>query len=327
MNNTQNSANEAKIVALAGGVGGAKLALGLYLHLQAQGQAEKLTIIGNVGDDLELFGVRICPDLDTVMYTLAGVVNKQNGWGVEGDTQTTLNMLKRYGEDTWFSLGDYDFATHLIRTKMLHEGHTLTQTTAHLARGLGLECALLPVCNEDVRTFVQTQEMGEIPFQEYFVKRRAQDTVTGLRFAGIQQANITPEVKKAIEEASLIIFGPSNPYLSLQPILQVPGMRDCLKAAKAPKVAVSPIVGGKALKGPAAAIMQSFGGELESSALGVAKLYADLISGFVLDKIDVEQAVSVAALGLKPLITQTIMSNEQDKKVLAAQILQEFLPE
>ncbi len=316
-----------KIVALAGGVGGAKMALGLYLHLKEQGQADKLSIIGNTGDDLELFGVRICPDLDTVMYTLAGIVNPLQGWGVEGDTQTTLNMLKKYGEDAWFLLGDHDFATHLIRTQMLREGQTLTETTARLVRGLGLECALLPMCNEDVRTYVNTQEAGELPFQEYFVRRRAQDTVTGLRFAGIQRASLTPEVKQAIAEADLIIFGPSNPYLSLQPILQVPGMRECLKAAKAPVVAVSPIVGGKALKGPAAAIMHSFGGEVEASALGAAKIYAGIINGFVLDELDAEQAGAVEALGLKTLVTQTVMKNEQDKKQLAAQIIQEFLPQ
>jgi len=322
----QNLPEFKKIVALAGGVGGAKLALGLYLELKSQGRATDLTIIGNTGDDLELFGVRICPDLDTVMYTLSDLVNPAHGWGVAGDSFTTLEMLKRYGEDGWFLLGDGDFATHLIRTQMLKEGYSLTAATARLARGLGLECSLLPMANEDVRTKVQTLEAGKLPFQEYFVRRRASDTVVGLGFEGVEKAKVSAEVQVAVEAASLIVICPSNPYLSVQPILAVPGMSDLLKNSPAQIIAVSPIVGGVALKGPAASIMQSLGGEKEASALGVAKYYAGFAQGFVLDELDAEQATAIQNLGFKTLVTQTVMKTEADKQRLATHILEEFLP-
>ncbi len=316
------------VVALAGGVGGAKLALGLY-HLTEGGASQPpligdLSIFGNTGDDLEMFGVRICPDLDTLLYTLSGIVNPATGWGIDGDTTATLEMLKRYGENAWFWLGDQDFATHLLRTQLLRSGQTLTEVTAHLRAGLGLSCQLLPMCNEDVRTLVQTDEAGEISFQEYFVHRRAQDTVKGLRFAGAEAANVTPEVIKALAFTDLIVLCPSNPYLSIWPILAVPGMREVLSGADVPIVVVSPIVGGMALKGPAAAIMQTFGGEKEASALGVAKLYAGWASGFVLDSQDAAQSAEIEALGFKTLITNTVMRTLEDKTRLAAEILEYF---
>jgi LPPG:FO 2-phospho-L-lactate transferase len=261
------------------------------------------------------------------MYTLSGLVNPAHGWGLANDSFTALEMLKRYGEDGWFLLGDGDFATHLLRTKMLKEGYSLTAVTARLAKGLGLECSLLPMANEDVRTKVRTVEAGELPFQEYFVRRRASDTVIGLGFEGVEKASVSPEVRVAIEEASLIIICPSNPYLSVQPILAVPGMSELLKTSPAPIVAVSPIVGGAALKGPAAAIMQSMGGEKEASALGVAKYYAGFAQGFVLDEVDTEQANAIEKMGFKTLVTQTVMKTEADKQRLAAQILEEFLPQ
>jgi LPPG:FO 2-phospho-L-lactate transferase len=318
-----------KIVALAGGVGGAKLALGLYRALQqglvtGKTNIESLTIIGNTGDDLELFGVRICPDLDTVLYTLAGLANPATGWGIEGDTFATFDMLKRYGEDTWFWLGDRDFATHLIRTQMLRDGKRLTEATARLAQGLGLNCQLLPMCDADVRTLVQTKEAGELAFQEYFVRRHATDTVTGLRFAGAEAARLNAEVSGAIAAADLIVVCPSNPYLSIWPILAVPGMKEALSATGVPIIVVSPIVGGKALKGPAAAIMHTLGGEQAASALGVARIYAGWADGFVLDSSDAAQKSKIEALGFKTLLTNTIMNNVEDKTRLASEIVAYF---
>ena len=316
-----------KILALAGGVGGAKLALGFYQHLMLENKKiASLTIIGNTGDDLELFGLRICPDLDTLLYTLTGLANPVTGWGIAGDTTNTLEMLKRYGEDSWFWLGDRDFATHLSRTQMLRAGKSLTQATAHLAAGLGLlgDCQLLPMCDEDVRTIVQTKDAGDLPFQEYFVRRRASDSVTGLRFVGAEQASLTPEVGNVIAAADLIILCPSNPYLSIWPILAVPQMKEKLAAASAPIIVVSPIVGGVALKGPAAAIMQTMGDEETPSAAAVGRIYAGWAQGFVLDKQDEEQAEEIAALGYKVLTTDTIMHSTEDKARLAAEILAFF---
>jgi LPPG:FO 2-phospho-L-lactate transferase len=317
------------VLALAGGVGGAKLALGLYTLTQSASSSNQtliknLNIIGNTGDDLELFGVHICPDLDTLLYTLAGLANPKTGWGIEGDTFNTFEMLKRYGQDTWFWLGDRDFATHLLRTQQLRDGIRLTEVIDNLAKGLGVTCRLLPMCDEDVRTLVQTQEAGELAFQEYFVRRQAKDTVTGLRFSGVEQAQITPEVETAIAEADLIILCPSNPYLSIWPILNVPHLKERLKARGVPIVVVSPIVGGIALKGPAAQIMQTFGGEKAASAPGVARIYAKWATAFVLDQQDEAQAAEIRALGFKTLVTDTIMKTTADKTRLAAEILQYF---
>lgn len=309
------------IVALAGGVGGAKLCLGLYRLLQ--GQTRDLAIIGNTGDDLEMFGLRICPDLDTVLYTLAGIANPATGWGVVGDTSSTLEMLKRYGEDTWFWLGDRDFATHLRRTELLRKNSTLTEATAALATALGVECRLLPMSDQDVRTIVHTEEAGELSFQEYFVRRRSQDTVVGLHFAGIEQAKPTPQITEALSSAKLIVICPSNPYLSIDPILAVPGMRELVQKARsggAKVVAVSPIVGGKAIKGPAAAIMRSL--KADVSPFGVAKIYQDLADVFVFDTVDVDKEKAIAALGLQTLVTNTIMNSEEDKIALAKAIIE-----
>jgi LPPG:FO 2-phospho-L-lactate transferase len=309
-----------RIVALTGGVGGSKLALGFYLWLKAQGRASDLTVIGNTGDDLELFGVRICPDLDTLMYTLAGVSNRAQGWGLEGDTYHTLEMLKQYGEDGWFLLGDRDFATHLLRTRWLREGLSLTEITALLSKKLGIEATVLPMCNEDIRTFVETPD-GKLPFQEYFVRRRASVSVTGLSYRGADKATLSPQIIEAIKEAQLVVICPSNPYLSVQPVLEITGMRELLVKSVTPLVAVSPIVGGKAIKGPAADIMQSLTGE--ASALEVARFYRGLVNGFVLDEQDAELKSEIEALGFRTLIAQTVMRTDTDKQQLAARILEE----
>ncbi|MEI7554913.1 2-phospho-L-lactate transferase [Candidatus Chlorohelix sp.] len=314
-----------KIVTLCGGVGGAKMALGLYRCLKERGRANDLAIIGNTGDDLDMFGLHVCPDLDTVLYTLSGLSNPQQGWGIADDTYRVLDLFKRYGEDTWFLLGDQDFATHILRTRMLKEGVSLTEITATLTVALGLDCALLPMSDSSVRTYVETLEVGEIPFQEYFVRRHAADTVVGIRYDGIEQAEITAPIAAAIWQSELVIIAPSNPYLSIEPILQVKGMEQALLQCNSPVVVVSPIVGGKALKGPAADIMRSFDG-VEPSALGVAKYYKDLVGGFVLDVTDDNLAEEIAAMGYQVLVTQTVMQTDEDKQLLAEHILEEFLP-
>jgi LPPG:FO 2-phospho-L-lactate transferase len=302
------------VVALAGGVGGAKLADGLYRALPP----ETLTIIGNTADDLELFGVHISPDLDTVMYTLAGLANPATGWGVVDDTFTTLGMLERYGEDVWFRLGDADFATHLKRTAGLRAGQRLTEVTASLTGPLGIRARLLPMCDERVGTEVETPE-GWRDFQDYFVRRRHADRVTRVRFAGIEQTQITPEVAAALATAEAIIFCPSNPLVSIGPILAVPGMRDALAASPAVKIAVSPIVGGKALKGPADRMLAERG--MEVSAYGVATGYAGLVDAMTIDTLDAGDAPRIISLGMAAQVAQTVMRSDADRQQLAREVL------
>jgi LPPG:FO 2-phospho-L-lactate transferase len=302
------------VVALAGGVGGAKLADGLYRALPA----ETLTIIGNTADDLELFGVHISPDLDTVMYTLAGLANTATGWGVADDTFTTLAMLERYGEDIWFRLGDADFATHLKRTAGLRAGQRLTEVTASLTGPLGIRARLLPMCDEQVGTEVETPE-GWRDFQDYFVRRRHEDRVTQVRFAGIERARITPEVAQALATADAIIFCPSNPLVSIGPILAVPGMREALAASPAVKIAVSPIVGGKALKGPADRMLAEQG--MEVSAYGVATGYVGFVDAMTIDALDADDAPRIASLGMAVQVAQTVMRSDADREQLAREVL------
>jgi LPPG:FO 2-phospho-L-lactate transferase len=313
-----------KIVALAGGVGGAKLALGLYRYLQQKDRAKDLAVIVNTGDDMEYLGLRISPDLDTVMYTLAGLANPTTGWGLKDDTAQALQMLGRYGHDNWFWLGDQDIATHLIRTQALRNGQSLTQVTAEMRTALGIECELLPMSDEPVRTIIETEEAGDLAFQEYFVKRRAADNVKSLTFQGIEQAEIPVEVCHALTDPALIIICPSNPYLSIRPILEIPGMRQLISSSSAPIVVVSPIVGGAALKGPAAANMRSLSGEKEASALGVARLYAGFAQRFVLDQVDADQKAEIEKLAFKVMVTNTIMKDDESKIGLAREILEGY---
>src|SRR5688500_7477940 len=260
---TQNS--KLRVTALAGGVGGAKLAHGLQMTLPLGA----LTVVVNTGDDFRLWGLHISPDIDTVMYTLAGIANPETGWGIAGDTWRNMEMVARYGRDPWFRLGDLDLATHVLRTQMLHEGRTLTAATADLAGALEIPSPLLPMCDESVETLRST-EAGNLPFQDYFVRRRHADRVTGFTFKGIVSAQPTQQVLDAIAGANAIVFCPSNPFVSVGPILAVPGMREALQTSSAPKVAVSPIVGGAALKGPAADMLNALGHEV--SPYGVALL-------------------------------------------------------
>lgn len=302
------------IVALAGGVGGAKMAHGL----QAALPPGALTTVVNTADDFELYGLRICPDLDTVMYTLAGIADPVNGWGVAGDSRNTLDAIARYGEHPWFLLGDQDFATHILRTERLRVGTPLSTVTAELAASLGIPGRILPMTDDRVATLIDTPS-GRLEFQEYFVARRQSDDVLGVVFAGIDEASANAGVLDAIRDAKTIVVAPSNPIVSVGPILATPGIRAALERTEAPIVAVSPIVGGRALKGPAAQMLATLGHEV--SALGVARLYASLVDGMVIDAADRELTAEIERLGPRVLVTGTVMGDEADRRRLAAEVL------
>lgn len=298
------------VVALAGGVGGAKLAHGLQMALPEGA----LSVVVNTGDDFRLWGLHISPDLDTVMYTLAGFANRVQGWGLEGDTWQGMEMMARYGRDPWFRLGDMDMVTHVLRTQLLGEGRTLTQVTRDLASSLGIKSAILPMSDSPVATLIRTPE-GDLDFQDYFVRRRHADTVTGVTFRGIEEARPTKQVEDAIAAAPAIIFCPSNPIVSIGPILAVPGVLDLLKSSKTPILAVSPIVGGSALKGPAADMLQSLGHEV--SPFGVASIYKEIINGIIIDNVDAEYAPRIRDLGIAVEISDSIMRSDADRRALA----------
>lgn len=299
------------VVVLVGGVGGAKLALGLQQIVSA----ENLTVIVNTGDDFWHYGLKICPDIDTLLYTLSGRVNKAFGWGVADDSTITLDALKTLGEDPWFMLGDKDMATHLLRSHRLKQGETLTEIVNLLASRMGIDATILAMTDADVPTMVDTVEYGELEFQEYFVKYRWQPTVKSLRFSNIESATMTDAVRDAIQQADVILFGPSNPWLSIAPILAVPGLRESLIARNIPRIAVTPIVDGKAIKGPAAKLMAELGYEV--SAQTVADYYGDVITGFVYDSRDTD----FNPYDLNSVSYDTIMITDEDKARLAQQIL------
>ena len=302
------------IVALAGGVGGAKMAQGL----QAALPPGDLTVVVNTADDFELYGLWISPDLDTVMYTLAGIADPVNGWGVEGDTRHTLDAIARYGQEPWFLLGDQDFATHILRTERLRAGTPLSAVTTELCSALGIRSRIVPMTDDRVATLVDTPA-GRLEFQDYFVGRRQSDDVLDVTFAGIERATAHSDALAAIREASAVVIAPSNPIVSVAPILATPRMREALADTPAPIVAVSPIVGGRALKGPAAQMLTTLGHEV--SALGVARLYAGLIDGLVVDEVDRELAPAIALAGPRVLVTATVMGGEADRRRLATEVL------
>jgi LPPG:FO 2-phospho-L-lactate transferase len=301
-----------KIVALAGGVGGAKLAHGLAQILPP----EQLTIIVNTGDDFEHLGLTICPDIDTVLYNLAEVNNPQFGWGRAHESFQVLDEAKRLGHDAWFLLGDKDIALHLLRRVMLDAGMSLTQTTLDLARRLGISHTVLPMSDQPVRTMIRTPE-GELAFQEYFVRRRTEPTMLGVRFAGLSGARPSSQVLAALDAADVVIFCPSNPFVSIGPILALPGVAP--RIARRLTLAVSPIIGGQALKGPAAKMMQEQG--LEVSALGIARYYTGLVDVLVLDHADANLAPDVQKLGIEVLVTDGIMRDKRDRQRLARETL------
>jgi LPPG:FO 2-phospho-L-lactate transferase len=306
------------IAVLAGGVGAAKFLRGLIDAVDAA----SVTIIGNTADDEEFLGLHVSPDLDTVVYTLADAVHPEQGWGLADETFRVQEQWKRFGGEEWFQLGDKDIATHLYRTRLLRDGASLTDITDRIARAFGLRCRLLPMSDGRVRTMVTT-DGGEISFQEYFVRRRQQDEVRALRFDGAQAARPAPGVLEAIAQAEAVIVAPSNPLVSIGPLLAVPGVRQALVDTKAAVVAVSPIIGGRALKGPADRMLASLGHEV--SATGVARLYADFLDVLVLDEQDAALAAAVEALGVRAFVTDTIMPDAASKRALAQATLRAVL--
>lgn len=303
----------ANVLALSGGIGGAKLALGLYRTL-APGH---LTVAVNTGDDFTHLGLHISPDIDTVAYTLAGLNDTQRGWGLAGETWHFMEALGRLGGDTWFQLGDHDLATHVVRSQRLAAGETLSEVTSSLAARLGIGASLLPMSDDAVRTVVETDE-GRLAFQNYFVERQCRPKVHAIEFVGASHARLQPELEALMSDERLaaIVICPSNPYLSVDPMLAIPGMKEAMKASPAPVIAVSPIVGGRAVKGPTAKIMEELG--LPVSSHAIADHYGDLIDGFILDDSDAAEA---SRLGLPAVATRTLMETLDDRERLARSVL------
>lgn len=300
--------NHLKIVALAGGVGGAKLAHGLARNLPSK----NLTIIVNTGDDFEHYGLYICPDLDTVCYTLAGLANPETGWGRVDETWNVIQNASKLGGPGWFSLGDRDLGTHLERTRRLKNGQCLSEITRDFCKAWGMEHTVLPMSDSPVRTIVDTDE-GELAFQEYFVHRRCEPQVKGFRFEGAEQAEPAPGVREALQSADAVVLCPSNPWVSIDPILRV------LPRIEKPVFAVSPILGGETVKGPAAKMYRELG--IVPSAVAVARHYRDLIAGFVFDQVDKNLEGEIGALGMKTYVTNTLMKSHDDRSRLAQETL------
>jgi LPPG:FO 2-phospho-L-lactate transferase len=303
------------IVVLAGGVGAARFLQGL---VQVVPQ-ERLAVIVNTGDDRDFYGLHVSPDLDIVMYTLAGVVDETHGWGIHNDTYNTMQQLTRYGNEDWFMLGDRDLATHIHRTKLLHEGKTLSKVTEELRGLLGLSIRILPMTDQAVATHIQTP-IGLLHFQEYMVKRRCTDEVLDVVFVGANEAQPAPGVLDAIKEAEAILIAPSNPIVSIGSILAVPGIHDALHEASGTVVAVSPIVGGAPIKGPADKLMHGLG--MEVSAVGVAGCYRDFLDVMVIDEQDAHLLSKIEDLGIPAVATNTIMRDGAAKAALAHKVLE-----
>jgi len=298
------------IVALAGGVGAARFLEGLVRVIPP----EHLTVIVNTGDDIELYGLYISPDLDIVMYTLAGIVDKSKGWGIENDTFNCLDMLKTYGLDTWFMLGDRDLATHIYRTFLMKKGLKLSEITRIFCKALGVKATIIPMTDDRVQTMILT-DIGVLHFEEYFVKRKAKNKVLGVLYKGIEKARPAPGVLDAIMKACGIVICPSNPIVSIGTILSVKGVREALRETDAKIVGISPIVGGAPIKGPADKLMRGVG--VEVSAYGVAELYKDFLDYFIIDKRDANLIERIEELGIKVFVTDTIMKSLEDKIRLA----------
>lgn len=302
-----------RVVALAGGVGGAKLAHGLAQVLPP----ENLTIIVNTGDDFNHLGLRICPDIDTVSYSLAGLSNPITGWGRANETWAVFENLERLGAPSWFHLGDQDLATHLERTRRLASGEPLSLIMRDFLNAWGVKQRVLPMTDESVATWVDTEEAGWLPFQEYFVHQKCQPKVKGFRFEGAETAKPAPGVLEALKVADVVVICPSNPWVSIGPILSIPPIAEMM--ANKIAIAVSPIIGGQAIKGPAAKMYQELG--IQPSALAVAQHYRQHISGFVMDQVDSDQQGEVAQLGIKVHLTDTIMKTAEDRRRLAEETL------
>lgn len=304
---------------LAGGFGGARMAHGFELL----GDRVALSVIVNTADDLELHGLLVSPDLDTIMYTLSGLANDATGWGVRDETWSAAEMLERYGAPTWFKLGDRDLAAHMMRTAAVRGGGRLTDVEARLATALGVRAKLLPMSDSPIRTSVRVAD-GWLDFQEYFVRRRHADEALELRFSGAGDARPTPEVAQAIGTADLIVIAPSNPFVSIGPILAVPGLLNLVLNASAPVVAVSPIVGGAAVRGPAADMMRSLGNQ-PGTAAGVAAYYhatyRGLVDVLVIDNADADESDAIARTGMRPLVTNTLIATPDARRGVAEELL------
>ena len=303
-----------RALALAGGVGGAKLVVGLANCLAP----DELVVAVNTGDDEEFHGLHVSPDLDTMMYTLAGLSNPETGWGLNGDTFTALAMLRQYGANTWFNLGDRDLATHIRRTQLLKQGLALSEVTAELCAALGVNHLIVPMSDQPVRTVLETAD-GRLSMQEYFVRERAQPKVSAVHYLGSEEAVPSPGLDDALAQARILVICPSNPALSVQPIVEVSGMKERLASFSGLRVAVSPIVGNDAVRGPAGRIMAGMGQEV--SVVGVARAYREFCDVLVIDRQDEAMAPTVAEAGLRPVVTNTIMNSLQDRIDLAETVL------
>lgn len=303
------------LVALAGGVGAARLLSGLVRAVDPA----SITAVVNTGDDVVLHGLHVSPDLDTVTYTLAGEINPDTGWGLRDETWQAMDTVRRYGGITWFNLGDRDLGTHLYRTQRLRDGATLTQATAEIVAAWGLRLRVLPVTDDRLETRVTVEGEGEIGFQEYFVQRRHDVVVTDVRVDGADSAKPGPDVLDAITSAERVIVCPSNPIVSIGPLLAVPGVRDAVESRRDDTVAVSPIVAGAALKGPADRLLRELGHE--SSVVGVARLYAPLAATLVVDEADADLAGDVERHGMRCVVAPTVMSSPDAAEALARTVL------
>jgi LPPG:FO 2-phospho-L-lactate transferase len=303
------------ITALAGGVGAARFLTGLIKLVNGK----DLSIIVNTGDDIELFGLHISPDVDIVTYTLAGIVDEDKGWGIRGDTFHCLEALRNFNRETWFNLGDKDFATHILRTHLLKNGFKLSDVTAKISHALGLDVIILPMTDDKFETRIVT-EIGSIHFQEYLVKREAKDEVLGVEFIGAESANPAPGVVESIRDSQLVVICPSNPIVSIGTVLAVNGVRDAIRRTGAKKVAISPIIAGAPVKGPADKLLRGLG--FEVSAYSVAKLYSDFLDTFILDTADAAEKDRIEKLGIEVKVTNTIMKSLQDKIELARTVLE-----
>ena len=304
------------ILALAGGVGGARLAHGLVQVLAP----EELTVVVNTGDDFQHLGLHISPDLDTVMYTLAGINDPQRGWGIANESWNFMENLAKLGGETWFQLGDRDLATNVERTRRLQNEQSLSVVTRYLCRRLDVQHLVAPMSDEPVRTRVHTSD-GVLNFQDYFVRQRARPTVVHLEYAGAADSRMSPALRACLEDSALrgVIICPSNPYLSIAPILAIPGVRDAIANKRVPTLAVSPIVGGRAIKGPAAKIMRELGKSV--SAIEIARFYHGLVDGLVIDNVDANLCDAIAQTGITPFVTATVMREPKDRWQLAQDVV------
>jgi LPPG:FO 2-phospho-L-lactate transferase len=306
-----------KIAALAGGIGASKLLLGLHGAMDPR----ELTVIVNTGDDIVLHGLSISPDLDIVTYTLAGVVDAEKGWGFRGETFHALERLAAFGRASWFNLGDRDLATHIHRTAMLRGGATLSQAAESIRGALGVQARILPMSDQPIPTMIETDE-GRLHFQEYLVRRRAEPVVRAIAFEGAENALPAPGVLEAIARAAGIVICPSNPLISIGPILAVPGIREALRARRKDVVAVCPLVGGKSLKGPSDRMLAQLGFDVTASA--VARMYRDICGRFVIDPADAREQAEIESLGMEAVVQPTVMKSMEDKERLAREVLRLF---